>query len=191
MDSFVLVDLSPYWNNDGISWEMNRTDGDLDGAGMTFPAEALPAAMKTTELCGVTMLFPDTTDGALNNVSMAGQQIGVPRGQYCLIHVLGVSEGGSFREDVVLEYKDGSTDGETLGLTDCRPHWGKLKFDEQAAIRFDEMHFPPGDPHRNRAPGICGMWLQTLKVDARKELFAVQLPDNPAMHVFAMTLQRT
>lgn len=187
---FVFVDLGGYYNNDGVSHPGGASDGDLNGEGMAFPAEVLPPSNQTVVLCGIPFMFPDIRGGIDNNVRLAGQRIKVQAGSYSVLHILGVSEGGSFEEPLVLQYGNDRRDETCLGLTNCRSAMGKPLFGEQAAIRFDEMHFPPGDTHTSNAKAICALWLQTLAVDQHRTLTLLELGDNECMHIFAATLRQ-
>lgn len=40
--NFLHLNLDPYFNNDGISYNSNPSDGDFDCYGQTYPAEELP-----------------------------------------------------------------------------------------------------------------------------------------------------
>lgn len=189
-EEFCLVDLRDHYNNDGTTHPGSAPSGDLDGEGMAFPHEHLPPSDQVTALGGVPFLFPDRDSGAANNVCLAGQRVAVASGAYSRLHVLGASEGGSFEEPLTLRYADGVSQELTLGLTDCRPHWGQARFGEERALVFDEMWFPPGDTHICKAPGVCGLWVQSLDVDPARRLVAIGLGDNRCMHVFAMTLRK-
>jgi len=186
---FKVLDLSPYFNNDGISWDTDRSDGDFGYEhGMTFPAEELPESNSIVTLCGVDFLFPDKSDGAKNNMVLEGQTVPVPVGRYSEVYILGASDWGSFEEKVVLLYSDGGREEVTLGLTECFAH-GRLRFGEKEAIVCTGYHFPDADVHSPRGNTSCGIWLQTLKVDPERELEAIQFGDNPSMHIFAITLR--
>lgn len=187
---WVMLDLTPHFNNDGISSVHNVLDGDLDGEGMTFPAEALPQSRKVFYVEGVPLAFPPKEDGFLNNMSLQGQYIEVPQANYGRLHVLGVSESGNFEELVNLEYRTGPNVRTRIGLTDCRPALGRAQFGEHVAVRFDEMHFPPGDWHSCNVPAVCGIWLQTVHTDPSRVLRGIRWCDNPCMHVLAVTLAR-
>lgn len=189
MGRFPIVDLAEHYNNDGITHPGDVPNGDLNGEGMAFPYEELPDSNEAVELAGVPFLFPDKDSGTPNNVCMEGQSIDVPPGAYTRLHVLGVSDGGSFEELVMLHYADGSNEDVVLGLTDCRPHWGRTRFGERDALRFDEMYFPPGAVHPSRGTDICGLWVQTVCVNGMRELSRLQMGDNPSMHLFALTLE--
>ena len=186
---FEVLDLSPYFNNDGISWDTDRSDGDFDGHGMTFPAEELPESNCIVTLCGVDILFPDKGDGVKNNMVLEGQTVPVPVGRYSEIYILGASDWGSFEEEVALRYSDGRYERVLLGLTNCNIPLGRLRFGEKEAIRCTGCHFPDADLHSPRGNTSCGIWLQTLKADPERELEAIQFGDNPSMHIFAITLR--
>lgn len=188
---FSLVNLSTHVNNTGIAGPDAASGGGLDGEGMAFPSEVMPPRGALVAVGGVPFLWPESAARVADNVILEGQRIQVPPGRYRALHVLGVSEGGSFEETLILHHGPGGLEEVDLGLTDCRPHWGRLKFGEQVAVRFKEMRFPPGDTHTSNGGEFCGLWKQTLAVDDAGELVAVQLPDNPCMHVFAMTLEQS
>ena len=187
--NFEIIDLSPYFNNDGISYDTNRSDGDFDGHGMTFPAEELPESDAIITLYGIDFLFPDKSDGAKNNLTLEGQTIAVLMNKYSDIYILGASEWGSFEEEVTLQYADGDCEKALLGLTNCNIHFGMLRFGEKEAIKCTGSHFLHADMHSSRGNTNCGIWLQVLRANPRKELKAIQLGDNPSMHIFAMTLR--
>lgn len=186
---FEIIDLSPFFRNDGISYDTNRSDGDFDGHGLTFPAEELPESNTVITLHGTDFLFPDKSDGAKNNVILEGQTIPVPVNRYSNIYILGASEQGSFEEKIIFQYTAGNFEKVQLGLTDCRNHFGMLQFGEKEAIKCSSYHYPNADLHSSRGNRNCGIWLQVIRVNSWKELKGIQLGDNPSMHIFAMTVR--
>jgi hypothetical protein len=82
LERFVVVDLSAYWNNDGISYAHNRADGWFNVWGNTFPAEALPASGSLLRVAGVPFRFPCKEDGQRNNVCCCKQVVAVPPAYY-------------------------------------------------------------------------------------------------------------
>ena len=186
---FEIIDLSSYFNNDGISYDANRSDGDFNGQGFTFPAEELPESNAILTVHGITFLFPDKSDGANNNLILEGQSIPVPVNTYSGIYILGVSECGNLEEEVILQFAGGDCENVALGLTASMPSGGMLCFGEKEAIRCTGYHTPEVDAHSSRGNIDSGIWLQVIGVDPGKELKAIQLGDNPSMHLFAMTLR--
>jgi hypothetical protein len=185
---FACVDLATLFNNDGISYVGNVLDGDLDGTGMTFPAQHLPSSNALAWLCDIPFLFPDKEDGALNNLALDGQRINTPGGCYCRVHLLGCSDAGDQQEEVVLEYSDSTTNC-LLGLSSCRTAWG-ARYGELSAVAFQEMHFRPGDSHCMNVEQACSLWIQTIAVDPHRGLLSLVMPMNITMHLFALTLRR-
>ena len=187
------VDLSRYFNNDGISFETEVEDGDFDGLGNTYPAEKLPASTQLTTLCGTPMLFPDKCNGVFNNVVLEAQQIVVSSGSYATLAVIGAADSGRYADGgyqdlIVFSYRD-VEERATLSLKD----W--ICIEEQRrggreALRCPYMHSPTGR---------CGLsergyetyptlWYEEIEIDASKTLERIHLPDNPCMHIFSMTL---
>ncbi|MBC8012188.1 MAG: chitobiase/beta-hexosaminidase C-terminal domain-containing protein, partial [Burkholderiales bacterium] len=75
---------------DVASTDKNRTDGDFDGRGATYPADQLPATL-TRE--GVTFHFGPTTDGAKNALAARGQTLALPAG-FKRVYLLAASADG-------------------------------------------------------------------------------------------------
>jgi hypothetical protein len=186
---FEIIDLSSYFNNDGISYNTNRLDGDFDGHGMTFLAEELPESNYILTLHGIDFLFPDKSDGAKNNLILEEQTIPVPVNTYSGIYILGASECGSFEEEVILQYADGDHETVLLSLSNCHMQFGMLRFGEKEAIKCSGYRCLHVDLHSSRGNRNCGIWLQVLRANPRNDLKAIQLGDNVCMHIFALTLR--
>ena len=183
-----MIDLFSYFNNDGISYDTDRSNGDFDGNGKTFPAEDLPDSRSVVSYYGVDFLFPDKSDGKMNNITLEHQSIHVPPGNYQKIYVLGVSEGGSFEESVMLRYADHGSERAALGLSSWHRGY-KLIYGESIAIRSFGLHAHGKEFLTDELGVIYGIWFQSLRVDPQRKLVEIGLPDNPCMHIFAMTLR--
>jgi alpha-mannosidase len=83
------VDL-PY-NLDGISSDVNQSDGDFDGKGQTLAGELLPPELA---LDGVRFKFGSRDPGAMNVLVPSGQSVPLPRGAYNRVYVLAAAVGG-------------------------------------------------------------------------------------------------
>ena len=187
------VDLSRYFNNDGISFEADIEDGDFDGLGNTYPAEKLPASTQLTTLCGTPMLFPDKCDGAFNNVVLEAQQIVVSAGNYSTLAVIGAADSGRYADGgyqdlIVFSYRD-VEERATLSLKD----W--ICIEEQRrggreALRCPYMHSPTGRCTLSERgyETYPTLWYEEIEIDASKTLERIHLPDNLCMHIFSMTL---
>jgi len=183
-EAFVMLDLASAFNNDGISYPENVADGGFNVWGNTFPADELPASRSVVEVAGVPFRFPPKEDGQLNSVVCRGQVLEVPPGLYDWIYVLGASERRS--EDwVYLHYASGAVDPEWLRLSDfwpSAPHFGEV-----AAFRCRHMHYPR---HVQADMGPV-MWRQRVPVPRQEALQRLRLPDNVAIHLFALTCARS
>lgn len=182
---FQIIDLSPYFNNDGISYALNRADGGFDTWGScTYPAEELPESNLKFICQGVEFLFPDKSDGQNNNLALEKQNIKVPAKSYEVINILGASEEGHFEEEITLEYSDGSLEKVSLGLSDWGRTYKFAKYKEKVGIRCSRLHGPKSD-REDVKPTI---WLQKIVLNSSKKLTHIRLVDNPCMHIFALTL---
>lgn len=121
---FQPIDLSTYFNNDGISWDTNRNDGDFDGIGdyspgtFNYAGEELPESNSTITTFGIPFLFADKTDGMKNNILCQGQTISVTTGNYTGVYILGSSVNGSYEEPIIFYYSDQSMETVNLALSD-------------------------------------------------------------------------
>jgi len=112
---YVHVDLTPYVDSDGFSFDGNTTDGDLDGSGNTYPAEELPTSEGLTACQApghgqVEWLTPDTTDGHNNCIRANGQVIPVPNGNYIRAYFLSTATNTqTINTYVTLGYSDGDS----------------------------------------------------------------------------------
>jgi hypothetical protein len=177
------VDISGHRNNTAISAATETKAGAFNVWRNSFAAEYLPAGKSIVHVDGVPFEFPPVCDGQ-DNVRCAGQLIRVSEGRYDWIHVLAASERRC-EDTVELNFADGSVDAEALRVSDfwAAPAW----FGEVKAFESLVMHYPQ---HMQRGvPAV--MWAQRVPVTRRAGLTGILLPRNVAVHVFAVTLQRT
>lgn len=180
---FVPLELDAELNNRAI------TDADhLDAGGFnvwrnTFPAEELPPGGGVVTVAGVPFRFPPSTDRGFDNVLCCGQLLTLPPARYDWIYVLGAAERRT-EDSVYLHYASGAVDPEWLRLSDFWP--GAPHFGEVRAFDCRHMHYPrhvQGDVPPN-------IWRQRVAVPREEEAVRLRLPDNIAIHLFAMTLVR-
>lgn len=177
------VDISGHRNNTAISAATETKAGAFNVWGNSFAAEYLPAGRSLVHVGGVPFEFPPVCDGP-DNVRCAGQFLEVPEGRYDWMHVLAASERRC-EDTVELNFADGSVDAEPLRVSDfwAAPAW----FGEVKAFESLVMHYP----HHVQRGVPAAMWAQRVPVTRRADLTGVLLPHNVAVHVFAVTLQRT
>ncbi|TCO60854.1 hypothetical protein [Actinocrispum wychmicini] len=180
--SATPVDLGGHFDNRGIT-----RGGELDQGGFniwdnTFPAEDLPEPGGTVRIGDVPFLFPAPDPAGRDNLRCSGQVIELPTGRYDWLYLLAASERRS--EDVItLHHADGSVDPQWLRVSDF---WAETPahFGEQASVRCRSLHYPR-HIQRNMAPVI---WRTRVPVPRETDLAAIGLPDNVAIHIFALTL---
>jgi hypothetical protein len=198
------VNLAPLFDTDGLSFDMNRSDGDLDGKGHTLPAESLPpyvwhvpagAAPVETPLypCGlwarpvnqgdrVPFWYPEKRDGGKNLLSCAGQRLEFPPDVRSAVHLLGMATETGASGDVTLIYRDGTTSKSKLEMSSWTegPQHG-----EHVAFTALHRHSATADE-----PGArCCLYHYSLRAQRGKTLVALELPNNPVMKVMAVTLE--
>jgi len=209
---YLPQDLAAVLDTDGISSAGNRTDGDLDGKGGTFPAERLPPyilrqpqgapALQTSHYpCGlwarpvgtrpspegpvrdmVSFRYPDKRERTMNAVSCNGQRLDLSTEPATAVHLLGCATAADATGTITLVFKDGTALQRPLkmSLWTAPPTNG-----EHTAFGFDYRHTPQGD----NVAGGAYLNHYTLRLDNAKALAAVVLPRNPAMKVFALTVE--
>lgn len=177
------VDISGHRDNTAISAATDTAAGKFNVWGNSFAAEYLPAGGSLVPVDGVPFQFPPVCEGP-DNVRCDGQFLRVPAGRYDWIHLLAASERRC--EDTAgLHFADGAVDAEPLRMSDfwAAPAW----FGEVKAFESLVMHYP----HHVQRGVPAVLWAQRVPVTRRGELSGILLPRNVALHVFAVTLQRT
>ncbi|MFY1704927.1 hypothetical protein ACN28G_24945 [Micromonospora sp. WMMA1923] len=173
------VDLTEHVDNLGIVVPRWPHGGGFNIWGNAFPADELPPAGGVCTVDGVSFSFP--LAGNRDNIRCRGQVVALPPGHYDWLYVLAAAERRT--EDTVrLHYTDGSTAEEWLRISDFWPDTAP-RFGDLLAFRCSRMLYPR-HPQPSMAPAI---WQQRIPVSRPGEVHAVRLPDNPAMHVFALT----
>ncbi len=184
-ESALLIDLAPLFNNDSISYASNLGDGGFNVWDNSFPAEELPASLSVVSVGGIPFRFPPKEDGRLNTVVCCGQRLDLPPGSYDWLYVLVAAERRT-EDSVFLHYADGAVDSEWLRISDFWPGAGP-RFGEIVAFRCAHMHYP-----RHVQPRVEPViWRQRIPVTREQPLAWVHLPDNVAIHLFAMTVIRS
>ena len=176
-----LLDLTRYADNTGITPPERLSAGAFNVWGNTFPSDELPAPGPVV-VDGIPFRFPAGPAGEPDNVRCSGQLIELPAGRYDWIQLLAAAERRT-EDQLLLHYRDGAVDPEWLRVSDFWPQTGS-RFGESAAYSCSRMHYPR---HIERTMGPT-IWRQRVPVPRESELTAIRLPDNPAIHLFAMTL---
>lgn len=205
--TFTPVPLVQYFDVDGMSQDVDRRDGNIDGRGNSLPAEFLPPyvprpavadtglapnplypsglwARPLNELTGTRacFMFPPKTNGAPNMVSARGQQIAVPLLSRNAVHLLALATEEGVEGEVTLLYGDRTREVRRVRFT----HWNDPpQHGEKVGFVLPHRHTATGDDPTTR----CYINHYTVAADPLKQLAGLELPRNPAIKVMAITLE--
>lgn len=175
------VDIADRFDTTGFTTGEATGIGALNIWGNTFAAEDLPTIHPQWTVGGVP--FTVVTTGGTDHVRCRGQYVDLPPGGYDWLHVLATAERRT-EDPVLLHFAGGAVDPEWLRVSDLWPDAGP-RFGEVLALRGSRLHYP-----RHVQPDMRpALWAQRVPVTRRAPLTGLRLPDNPALHVFAITLQ--
>lgn len=139
---FLMVNLIDYFNNDGISYDDLKCDGDFDSLGATYPAEELPNSNSIINMGGIPFIFPNKEHGEKNNMILTGQTIPIDENLYKSLFCLGAVEGQNgevFEEEITVSFTDGSYNSIFLGLS----NWLlQPVYNEKIAFICSHLHYP-------------------------------------------------
>ncbi len=201
-DHSVIGNLAPHCNNAGIASCCDPAADGLDGMGTVFCAESLPESGTTIVCNGTRFVFPNKSDGVLDNIACEGQDMLLPVGYYHTLHVLGMCDWRAFAEPLQLRAPDGTCTETSLGLSDAS-HYQGLQYGEREALTCSlvtpDSLIPhvflfgiplPGAGYEMTETHIeAGIWHQVIALETSRPLAGLVLPDNPSMHLFAVTLE--
>jgi hypothetical protein len=205
--TFTPLPISAYFNLDGMSQDVDRGDGDLDGRGNTLPQEyfppyvsrpavgAAPAAipiypsglwsrpLNELDSSRVCFFYPAKVNSTPNMIRCEGQMIQFGGLGRTAVHILGLSTEEDAAGEFTLHYADGTADKRKVTFT----HWNDPpKHGERVGFSTPHRHTRAGDDPATR----CYVNHYTLPADALKQLVAVELPQQPALKVVAITLEQ-
>jgi hypothetical protein len=173
----ILV-LEPFLNNQAATRPENLADGRLNIWRNSLPAQPEPLELVVD---GVPLRSARLDGHGLDNLVCAGQRIEVPERRWDWLYVIGCGER-RVRDVLTWHFSDGSVSRDQVELSDL---WeGRSDYGEELALRTDVIHYPH---HVQERIGIT-LWCQRVPITRRQPLEAISLPENPAIHLFAMTL---
>lgn len=178
---YRLVELTPYANCVGIEPAMRPGAGAFNIWSNTFPAEELPST-GTATVGGVPFRFPRADGRRPDNVRCRGQVVALPPGRADWLYLLAAAERRT-EDHVTISYADGGRRSQWLRVSDFWPETAP-RFGETLAFRTSVLLYPNHADAR-MAPAI---WRQRVPVTVPGDVTSVILPDNPAVHVFAITV---
>jgi beta-glucosidase len=171
------------YDDTGIAPAASSVDGNYDGGGFSFDADALPAAGlapgASVTAQGVPFTWPSFGPGAFDNVRAAGQTIAVS-GSGTSLGFLGSGSNGAQSGTVTINYTDGTSSTATLSLAD----W----FSDTAAPGGTIVGTVTWNPAAGSTLGAhqVSVYSAVLPLTAGKTVASVTLPENFQMHIFAI-----
>lgn len=177
----TVIDLDRHFDGRGVQPENSTGEYGFNVWSNTFPAEELPPEGSVREVVGVPFAFPARNAAGADNVRCRGQLVELPRGTYDWLYVLGAAERRT-EDEVELHHTDGAVRRAWLRMSDFWPET-PARFGEPLAFSTSGLRYP----RHTQAGHSPSIWQQRIPVTEPSPLAAVRLPDNPAMHVFALT----
>jgi alpha-galactosidase len=180
--------LSAAFNNVAVTDESDPGPGNFDGDGDSYDAQALatagvtPGATITSN--GATFTWPTAAAGTEDNVEGDGVLVDLS-GSGSKLAFLG-SEAGFDSAAVTVTYTDGTTSTGTLGFPNwcCAP---TNAYGATPAVVTTNRDTPTGPADYGTDYDV---FYNAIAIDAGKTVATVTLPDDPAIHIFAMTVQQ-
>ena len=175
----IGINISSFYNRSGFYTDGARFSGGADGVGFGYPATLLG---RSPGWNGV--LFALGPGNALDLISSLGQTIGLPSGQYTVLHLLAAGVNGSQLNQVfTVTYTDNSTDTINQSLSD----WANPNnfAGESIAVGLPYRNSGGGTPDTGTAVNVYGY---SFALNPSKTVRSVRLPNNGNVLVLAMTL---
>jgi len=179
--------LAGAFNNTAISDESNPGPGNFDGDGDSYSVQALAAAGATPgasiKAGGTTFTWPSSATGTNDNVAGSGVMVNVT-GQGSKLGFLG-AEAGFTTDTVTVTYTDGTSSSGSLGF----PNWccsSPTAYGATPAIVTDHRDTPSGPANFGISYDV---FYNSIGIDATKTVKTVTVPNDPAIHIFALAVQ--
>src|SRR6185437_12265559 len=159
----------------------------FDGDGDSYSAQALAAAGATPgasiKAGGTTFTWPSSATGTNDNVAGSGVMVNVT-GQGSKLGFLG-AEAGFTTDTVTVTYTDGTSSSGSLGF----PNWccsSPTAYGATPAIVTDHRDTPSGPANFGISYDV---FYNSIGIDATKTVKTVTVPNDPAIHIFALAVQ--
>ncbi|MDF2881745.1 MAG: Alpha-mannosidase [Clostridiaceae bacterium] len=178
------IDLSAYYNLDGMSFDSNRNDGDLNGKGETYSADLMPDKVNSEDI--VFNIGPKT-DGSKNIVQATGQTIDTANaGGHQYLFILGNSTSGVGLGEVKVNYTDDTSSSRFFsfaGWQDTVGYAQKTYIKDTIGLNLSHTHTPNG----NTFDIDNNMYVYKMVLDSSKTIKSITLPDAKAIKIAAMS----
>jgi hypothetical protein len=149
--AFYPINLSEFFNNDGISYDGIKSDGAFDEKGATYPAEELPASNSVISLDGIPFLFPSKENGCKNNMVLSNNiSIPILENHYEYLYILGAiggTRGEICGQEMIVVFNDNSEEFIYFRLS----NWLlDPEFRERTGFVCSHIHYPDTGQISNR-----------------------------------------
>lgn len=179
-NSYFCLDLSSYFNNKGITSESNMKEGMLSLGYSSFPEKGFP---NKEVFYYKNVPFKLAKDSFYDNVELSEQIIEFPQKQVESVYVLGVANNGDFFEKITFLCNGERVEDGDLHFTDFMSTYPV--FNNELVYRADYLHTVTGK-YTYVKPIL---WYDAIHLQDKKNIDAIQVEDNPSMHIFAITLK--
>ncbi|MFJ1895330.1 MULTISPECIES: hypothetical protein [unclassified Streptomyces] len=176
----TAVDLAPHLNNVALTARQNLSDGRLNVWGNSLQLETIPSGRLSVD--GVPFEGISRVSSEPDNIRCEAQYLQLPEGKAEWLHLLATAERRC-EETVHIHYSSGAVDPEWIRVSDFWP--AQAHFGESLAAASPSMHYP--HHHQDNLSGQ--LWAVRIPVTRREPVRALRLPDNPALHIFALTIE--
>ncbi len=181
-----FASLAAAFNGTAVSNDADPTSASFDGSGYSYSAQALasvglvPGASATYG--GLSYQWPQAAPGTPDMVNSQGQVVEMS-GSGSSLGLLGAGDHGTQSGTVTVTYTDGSTSSGNVTMADWyanAPAPGCA-----LAVTTPNWNRPPGD---TLGPHPVSLYTTTVALAPGRQVAAVTLPDNGALHVFAAAI---
>lgn len=202
-NKLAFADLSKHYNIDGISDTGTASDGNIDGQGHSFPAEAFPPFMElnpapaTLGLSAVRkgpesprrigFRFGSKEPKAKNFIACTGQRIDLgSSAAICrVLHILATSTGKSTGMTLGLVFEENN------GTSEDQYAFSVSRWDKPS-LKNEEIAFQ--SRWLNGKQGVeettASLYHYTIKIRDPRKLIAITLPNSPDVKIAALTLEK-
>jgi alpha-mannosidase len=179
------VNLSSYFNLDGMSYDSARSNGNLDGSGNTYSADLMPATITSED---VSFSIGLRTDGSNNLVQASGQTITLPSGNNKFLYLLGAKAGTGTASGVFkVNYSDGYTTTKNLAFTDWTAvigGWNLARVTDTIGYVLTHNHSSSGDNYTKDNY----LFIYRIPLDPSRVVSSVALPNATGIKIAAISL---
>ena len=193
----ATVDLSDYFNLDGVSSDANRRDGNFDGQGNTVPVRNWPNEI---DYQGIKFKFASTvSDQEDNYVQAAGQTIPLPGGNYSKVYLVGASTGqkNQILDDYTVNYTDKTSTSKDIKFSGWRTDlsgWDRFEKADTKPYVLDSVAYVFTHYHNGVSDEMtCDNYLfvYSIDVDSAKTLSSITLPNNGDIKIAAISVSNS